>query len=333
MSRKDRPKPFLDLTGEGSLYQQTLKRLLTLDPSEIVIVASNEHREIIQSQSEFLERPFTILGEPRGRNTAAAVIYAATFLAERNPGSTMVVLPADHYIPDTSSFRDDILLAAGEAENGNLITLGVSPDRPETGYGYIQAPGEGKVRRVLRFVEKPDLSKAEEYLSSGDYFWNSGIFLWREDVIRRSFEDYLPAHARVFRRLLDPKEKIHPWQQSETVDSIYDEIDSISIDKGILEKSTAISMIPSGFTWKDLGSWDSLDDLLPDDGAGNRASSDKDVLFTRSSNCSVFTESMRVAVAGLDNVIIVQSGESILVMERGASQDVREIAMLMDDQT
>lgn len=331
MSRKDRPKPFLDLTGDGSLYQQTLKRLLTLDPSEIVIVASNEHREIIHSQSEFLDIPFTILGEPCGRNTAAAVIYAATYLSEKRPDSIMIVLPADHYIPDKVSFRDDILLAAGEAEKGTLVTLGVPPDRPETGYGYIQAPGHGKVRKVLRFVEKPDLPRAEEYLASGDYFWNSGIFLWREDIIRRAFEKYLPDHTQAFHSLLHHNEESTSWHESETVSTIYEKIESVSIDIGILEKSQNITMITSDFTWRDLGSWNSLDDLLQADKTGNRVSGEKDVIFMKSSNCSVFSESMRVAVIGLDNVIIVQSGDSILVTERGASQEVREIARLMDD--
>lgn len=329
LSREEKPKQFHDLSGEGTLLEQTIKRLLPLHPESCVIVTARSYEEASYAELGRIGIKGTVLSEPRPRNTAAAVLYAAAYLSRIYTDSIMVVLPADHHIRKPDEFADVLRLAVAEALKGNLATIGVKPLYPETGYGYIKAsPGTGDAFPVDSFVEKPDLATARRYLEEGSYYWNSGIYAWKTSVILDRFARYLPRHHDAFAPLfaLDTADIASSTGKAwEVKRAVFDAVDSISIDYGIMEKTDGRMVVPGDFGWGDLGSWNSIDDILPADAEGNRSPSGQRAIFVGARDCSVFAEDKRIAVVGLSNVVVVQSGGDILVMEKDASQRVREV--------
>lgn len=329
LSREEKPKQFHDLSGDGSLLEQTIQRLLPLRPESCVIVTARRYEGASYKELERIGMKGTVLSEPRPRNTAAAVLYAAIYLSKICGECIMIVLPADHYIRNPVEFAAVLRKAVAEAEKGNLVTIGVRPLYPETGYGYIKAaPGSGSVFAVDSFVEKPDLETAKRYLAEGTYYWNSGIYAWKTSVIIDKFRQLMPRHYEAFAPLdalgadeVDSSEG-DAWAAKER---IFESIESISIDYGIMEKARERVVVPGDFGWGDLGSWNSIDDILRPDAEGNRSPSGGRAIFVGARDCSVFAETKRVAVVGLSNVVVVQSGNDILVMEKNASQRVREV--------
>ncbi len=329
MSRDDRPKQFLNLSGRGTLLEETIDRLAALKPQSLVIATAKKYEGLSREEIARSGIAGTVLSEPRPRNTAAAVLYAALYLRGLHGDGVMIVLPADHYITRPDVFIDVLRTAIDRARDGSLVTIGIAPSYPETGYGYIKAlETSGAVRKVERFVEKPDLEKARNYVASGDYYWNSGIFIWKISSIVAAFEKHLPGFVSAFA----PLAQLPPEQYSsdaskvwELKTRIFDEIESVSIDTGIMEKADDVAVIPADFGWADLGSWKSIDDILASDDRGNRAPLSDRSVFVDCRDCSVFSEDARISVVGLSDVVVVQAGNEILVMDKKASQDVRKV--------
>lgn len=257
VSTEARPKQFLDLTGSGrSLLQQTFDRLRRIMPAENILVLTNKrYTEQVREQLPGLP-PSNILAEPVMRNTAPAILLAANYLAARDSEAVMVVSPADHYIHPPEKFVEDINEAIrGALQNRALMTLGIRPTEPHTGYGYIQYDEKdtGRLKKVVRFTEKPDRPTAEKFLHDGHYLWNSGIFVWQVPVIREAFARFLP---RTFEALNRIDYKAGELQQQ--IDRYFPDAENISVDYGILEKAPGVMVLPVNFQWNDLGSWDAL---------------------------------------------------------------------------
>jgi len=330
MSRDEKPKQFHNLSGTGTLLEETIKRLKPVKPEEIVIVSAGKYEQLSRNEIDKTGMSGTILSEPMAKNTAAAVLYAALFLDKKYSDSTMIVLPADHYIKDSKKFVSALKKGIKLAGKGSLVTIGVKPSYPETGYGYIKAieGTEGIELPVDKFVEKPDLKTAKNYVDSGNYFWNSGIFVWKTSLIIEKFRRYMPEHFEAFKPLHKlPHDKI----ASDTDDilklksEIYHSLKSVSIDTGILENAGRRMVIPAEFDWADLGSWKAIDDILKPDHEGNRTPEPDSTIFVHSKDCSVFSEGARIAVVGVSNLVVVQAGNDILVMDKESSQDVRKV--------
>jgi mannose-1-phosphate guanylyltransferase len=333
LSRDEKPKQFHNLSGDGTLLEETIRRLLQLDPEQIVIVTSKKHLGLSHEELGKFTVPGTVLAEPRPRNTAAALLYAALYLKKLSDDSIMISLPADHHILNTAEFTRILREAIKQAGDNRLVTIGIKPTYPETGYGYIKAvKGTGPVLPIDTFVEKPDIDRARQYFESGNYFWNSGIFIWKTSVVIEQFRKLLPAHFEAFGPLasLEPKEMAsNDGPAWEIKKKIFDTVESVSIDYGIMERAENRVVIPGDFGWTDLGSWKSIDDILPADGNGNRSPEKDRALFLNSKDCSVFTENRRISVVGLADVIVVEADGEILVINKDSAQDVKKIVEMV----
>jgi mannose-1-phosphate guanylyltransferase len=333
LSRDEKPKQFHNLSGHGTLLEETIRRMLTLDPALVIIVTSKQHER--QSNKEIAKFKLTgiVLSEPRPRNTAAALLYAAAYLDSLYDESIMISLPADHHIKNSEEFTRILREGIHQAQSNRLVTIGIKPTYPETGYGYIKAKaGNGPVLPVDTFVEKPDIERARQYYESGNYYWNSGIFVWKTSVILEQYRKLLPAYMKAFEPLaaLSPtKIASNAGELWDIKKKIYDSVESISIDYGIMERAENRVVIPGDFGWTDLGSWKSIDDILPMDDNNNRSPERERAIFLNSDNCSVFTENSRVSVVGLSNIVVVEAGNEILVIHKDSSQDVKKIAEMV----
>lgn len=326
VSTPESPKQFHSFGTTASLYNGTVARLLPLKPDAIVTVTSEKYRAITTEESQTFSLPMTVIGEPEARNTAAAILYAAKFLQKEYDDAVMIVLPADHYIGDEETFRHMLTTGIEEARKGSLVTLGITPDHPETGYGYIRTEeNSGTVRPVDRFVEKPDRATAEEYLRDGRYFWNSGIFIWSVSTIIEEFSSYMPAHLAAFEEVSTLSSEEMIYGSNSAIQKIFASLEPVSIDYGILEKTDRAVVIPGDFQWADLGNWPAIDDLIATDSEGNRASTGSDALFVESENCTVHGEKSTIALAGMKDVIVVEKEGKILIMHKNASQSIREV--------
>ena len=329
MSREDKPKQFHNMSGRGTLLEETLKRLKPLSPDEIVIVSSKKYEKLSLSEIKKTGLTGTILSEPAQKNTAAAVLYAAMFLKKRYGDPIMILLPADHFIKDTKKFVSVIRKAVSLAGKGYLSTIGIKPEYPETGYGYIKG-GEpvGGALKVDKVTEKPPLKIARQYIKEGNFYWNSGIFVWKTSVIIEWFKKLLPD---IYKQFLNLEALTHEEIASnddriwDIKSKIYSSIKSISIDNGILENSDNRVVIPADFGWADLGSWKAVDDILKADNSGNRSQSPKNSIFVKSGGCTTLSEGMTIALVGVSNITVVQSGNNILIIDKDSSQDVREV--------
>ncbi len=333
LSREEKPKQFHNLSGEGTLLSETIKRLMSLNPDECIIVTSKKYERITQQEINAIGLQSIILEEPFPRNTAAAVLYAVTYLDHGNEDPVMIMLPADHYIKDKQKFEESLRLAIDKAKKGKLVSIGITPTYPETGYGYIKAAkGEGSILPVERFVEKPDIEKARKYLKDGGYYWNSGIFVWKVSAIKKNFIEHMPDLYRAF----DPLRKISKQEVADNSSriwqiksEIFKELDSVSIDYGIMEKAKDRMVIPADFGWADLGTWNAIDDILVPDENKNRTPEPDRVIFINTRNCTVFPEEKNISVVGLENVVVVESGGDILVMEKNSAQEVRNVVEMV----
>ncbi len=325
LSRRTRPKPFLPLLGEQSLFQLTLARLAPLMPAEdIHVVADQRQLPLVTQQApQLIGRK--LIGEPFGRNTAAAVALAA-LVVERPDNDVMVVLPADHWITDEPGFRSALTAAARAAEDGSLVTLGIAATGPETGYGYIigttDGAGASGARSVERFVEKPDRERAQELLASpAGAWWNAGIFVWRRDALLASLERHAPSIVGAIRRGLD---------HGQSLASIYESLPDVAIDRALLEPASLngeVKVVPADVGWSDLGSWNALHEELakrqsaPAGVVSIGAAQDlgsRDILVHSSGGRLVVT-------VGLADTIVVDTPDVVLVCAADRAQDVRAI--------
>jgi len=315
-SRNRQPKQFLDVLGMGmTLLQATYQRFLPLcKPENIFVVTHEEHVHLVREQLPQLPEA-QILAEPMRKNTAACIAYASYRIARLNAKAVVVVSPADHLILNEKEFEKNILRAAEAAKDQDkLITLGITPTRPETGYGYIQYHADKSyLKKVKTFTEKPQLALAKKFLESGDFVWNSGIFVWGVQAIIQALKQHLPEMAEVFEECANslgtPAEKA-------TIEQAYAQCKSISIDYGVMEKATNVYVLPASFSWSDLGSWGSIHDVSAKDKDNNLISGR--VLHYDSRNCILKASSpdKLLVVHGLNGYLVGEFDNVIIVCEK-----------------
>ncbi len=327
-SRKKTPKQLLSIAGEESMLRMTVDRLKQLTETDHILIITNSEQEqgIRQEIPELPEN--NILIEPEGKNTGPAIGLAAIIIQNRDPDAVMGVFPADHFIDDVKVFsnymRQGIKIA--RAMQG-LVTFGVIPTRPATGYGYIQyhertSPDE-PIFEVKAFAEKPDYSTAQLFLDSGDFLWNSGMFVWHVDAILNSFKEFLPE---IWDSLENIKRAIGQpvWDSVLTVE--WATLRSISIDYGVMEKAKNVFVVKVDFVWNDVGSWDAVHEMQEKDESGNVSKGD--VLYHDSKNNLVFSEGKTVALVGVENLVVIDTEDALLIIPRGETERVKE---LVDD--
>lgn len=340
LSRSGFPKQFLCLVGNDSLFQQSIKRLLGGSesndaPSSPYIVCNEEHRFLAQEQlRELGVDNATFLLEPVGRNTAPALTLAALAAGEAGTDPILVVTPADQAITDDEAFRVAMYRAVESAVEGNIVILGITPDRPETGYGYIKVASDKEaVATVERFVEKPDRDTAQAYLDEGGYYWNAGLFVLKASVWLAALESFRPDILQASVKSWAGKRIdgffIRPDKEAFTA------IPSESIDYAVMEKcpgsALPIKMLPLDAGWSDLGAWDAVWSVSPKDDKGNALHGD--VLITESSNSLVHASSRLVALAGVENLVVIETADAVLVADRSRCQDVKQIVGLLNQQS
>jgi len=339
LSRTQFPKQFLSLLGEQTLLQQTVLRLGTMvSPQCVWIVTGKDQQFMVQTQLAALPgmRAGTahVLTEPVGRNTAAAIGLAAIHIQRSDPAAVMIVLPADHWIERHSAFVSLLQEAAALAERDCLVTLGIIPDRPETGYGYIkrgstltQQPGQTTAYQVERFVEKPSLPVAQEYVASGMYYWNAGIFLWRATTILQAIATYMPAlHAG----LIEIAQSLEQENADTTLATIYQRLESVSIDYGVLEKSSRLVVVPADIGWSDLGEWTAIHRLSPQDERGNTLTGN--IVNLENDNSFIYSSRRPVAAIGLKNLVVVDTEDALLVCAQERVQEVKTVVQRLQAQ-
>jgi len=322
-SRTDFPKQFHDVLGTGrTLLQQTVDRFDGVCPIEnIYIVTSQEYKDLIKQQIPELTDD-QILLEPHRRNTAPCIAYACYKIAARNPNANVVVAPADHIILKEDVFRDTIKVALGATRNEDiLVTLGIQPTRPDTGYGYIQyIPDKLTVKKVKSFTEKPHLELALQFLDSGDFVWNAGIFVWNVNAFKKAMTEYQPDIAEIFQ-----SGQLHYYLDSEEsfIDRVYQHCGSISIDNGIMEKAENVHVVLASFGWSDLGTWKSMYEVSEKDTELNVT--DGNMILHNTTNSIIKTPGDKlVVINGLDGFIVAEFDGVLLICKKDDEQKVKE---------
>ncbi len=325
LSRAALPKQLISITGDRSMLQRTVERILPLNPKRILIITNHLQADETERQMQLYDAvPIDVIAEPVGRNTAPAIGLAAALIAVHDPSGIMAVLPADHFIKNEKKLRETLVFAGEAAGKGYLVTLGILPSRPETGYGYIEAgmdsDGQGPFP-VKRFVEKPPLAEALRYLEEGNFFWNSGMFIWRADAILEEMESFMPSlHEKLVQQL-----PVGQAALKEHIAALYQDIDSVSIDYGVMEKSAKVQMVPVEMGWSDVGSWSALPEVVEPDGNGTVCINAAGHIAVDSSDCLIYTDRKMVATVGVHNIVIVSTPDAILVCDRDRCQDVKKV--------
>jgi mannose-1-phosphate guanylyltransferase/mannose-6-phosphate isomerase len=321
LSRQHLPKQFLTLDGDASLLQTTINRLSPLIEARNVLIITQESHA--KGEAYHALMPYQSLFEPVGRNTAPAIALAAARLMSNGNDPIMVVLPADHVIKDETQFQEHLNCAIAAAEQNKLVTFGIEPTRPDTGFGYIKAhPGDMPgVYQVERFTEKPDRLMAEQFLKDGNYYWNSGMFVWRASVIMAEIKQYLPEVFEVMQNIIAQSHAVGDFQQA--VEKHFVAMPSISIDYGVLEKSSLVSLIPCDVGWSDVGSWHAVHEISNKDADGNVLQGNVIALGCR--NSLIRSEKRLVAAIGMEDVCVVETADAILISRSDQTQRVREV--------
>ena len=326
LSRKAYPKQFLKLFGNESLLQQTCQRLGDPLFGPITILCNIDHRFLVAEQAQEMGTNLDgIVLEPVGRNTAPAAAVAALMAARQNGDQLCLLLPSDHVIPDHLAFTKSIASGLDRARAGAIVTFGVAPDCPHTGYGYIEtAVSVGAVRSVLRFVEKPRQDEAESFLASGRFFWNAGIFLFSAKTMLEAFEAFAPAILVSAQQAL---QKAHTDLDFLRLDSVaYAQADNISIDYAIMEKAQPIECVPLNTAWSDVGSWAAIWGLSEKDAQGNAQQGEGNIILHDTRDSFAYSDGQLVSLVGLDNVLVVATKDAILVADRAHAEGVKAIA-------
>ncbi|MAT38513.1 MAG: mannose-1-phosphate guanylyltransferase [Ectothiorhodospiraceae bacterium] len=328
-SRERSPKQLLRILGEGTMIQNTVARLNPIVPEQNILIITNAlQADEVQRQLPQIP-PENIIIEPAGRNTAPAVALGAEILTKRHGDAKMIVLPSDHIIHDVKEFHNVLDRAVRLAdEQDGLVTIGIKPTHPETGYGYIQFDNDESEERDLHgghpvktFAEKPNLATAEKFLASGDFVWNSGMFIWKASTVRRSIAEFLPDISDEIQRLHGSVDTDRFYHDLEVA---YREMRGISIDYGIMEKAENRYVIPADFGWNDLGSWDEVYRLKEKDGTG--IAEEGTVISIDVNNAHLVAGEGRVLAAiGVEDVSIIDTNDSVLVFKHGHSQTVKEV--------
>lgn len=328
LSRKTTPKQLLNLSGNGAMINETIDRISNFIEKENIFIVTNT--EQLEKMKECVEEGILeahILAEPSARNTAACIGYAAMEIMRKYGDGVMCIFPSDHYIKEEDEFSNVLgkaILTASECEK--LVTIGITPTFPSTGYGYINfdRTEDGDVKTVQKFVEKPNYENAVKYLKSGEYLWNSGMFVWKASTIIKNFERFIP---KIFNCLKEIGEAMNTPLEEEAIKRIYPVIPSISIDYGIMERSDDVVVLEGDFGWNDVGSWDMLGALYDTDENGNIIKGEQINLET--SNCISYSDKRLIATIGIENTIIVETDDVVLVCDKEKAQDVKKIVDLL----
>lgn len=338
LSRHLYPKQLLRILGDETMIQQTMRRVLgSVTPDRVLISTNPQQAESIRVQlsdwKDALQQNFVI--EPEGRNTAPAIGLVALEVVRRDPNGIMVVLPADHVVKREPRFHAAVALGAKLAAAGHLVTFGITPIRPETGYGYIQPNQKRTLARqgkltghpVARFVEKPNAAKAAQYLKAGHFYWNSGMFVWRAATILEEIQRHQPALGAGLAKI---KGLLEAGASRQEIDERYRTLPSVSIDNGVMERSSRAAMIPVDFQWSDVGNWSSIDEVAAHDKKGNVVSGK--VVDLDSQNSILFADRRVVATIGLTDMVVVDTPDATLVCPKDRSQDVKKIVEILKKQ-
>lgn len=339
LSRKDLPKQFLNLTGSDLMINETIERIHKITGKEnIFVVTGRNQAELAGKVTGERLLPNHILAEPAARNTAACIGYAAMEILRKYGDGVMCVLPSDHYIRDEEAYAETLSRAVRVAEQTDaLVTIGIKPAFPATGYGYIRYEqsedgtirGEGQpgddcdiiaYHNVREFVEKPDLATAKGYVKDGHYSWNSGVFVWKASVILDQFEKLLPD---IYQYLCEIGEAMGTGAEQSTIDRVYPVIPKISIDYGIMERADRVVMLDGDFGWSDVGSWDALPALYPTDENGNVLYGEQIHIDTH--NCISYAKTKLIAALGVEDLIIVEADDAVLVCRKDMAQQVGKV--------
>lgn len=324
-SRKSLPKQFLSLTGDGkTMIQLTVERILPIVDIEDIFIATNEnYKGLVQEQLPELPLE-NILCEPIGRNTAPCIGLGAMHIAAKYEDAIMMVLPSDHLIKMEDIFIDTLSNACRIAkEDANLVTIGVPPNYPETGYGYIKmdtAQKKGEGFKVACFVEKPNLALAKQYVASGRYAWNSGMFIWKISTILDNFKKYLP---QMFDQLCEIKNAIGTPTEKDVLLSVFPQLESISIDYGIMEKADNIYVIPGSFGWDDVGSWLAIERIRGCDDDNNTIAGN--VVTVDTKGCIIEAKDKLIATVGIKDIVIVDTDDALLIAGKTSTNNIKSI--------
>lgn len=324
-SRKNLPKQFLSLTDDGkTMIQLTVERILPLVKLEDIFIATNKaYRELVLEQIPGLPEE-NILCEPIGRNTAPCIGLGAIHIAQKYDDAIMFVLPSDHLIKFTNMFLKTLETGADVAENNtNLVTIGITPDYPETGYGYIKFDPrrtEGQAYAVERFVEKPSLEVAKEYLSTEEYLWNSGMFIWKVSSILKNMQKFMPD---TYESLIKIKEAIGTPQQDSILEKEFYNMQSQSIDYGIMEKADNIYILPGTFGWDDVGSWLAVERIKKTNEFGNAVAGN--IITVNTHNCIIQGDKKLIAIVGMEDTIVVDTKDATLICAKDSAGDIKKV--------
>ena len=330
MSKKAEPKQFLDILGTGeTLLQQTFNRFKRICPEENIYIVTNEiYRDIVKNQLPGINND-QVLGEPALRNTAPCIAYANYKILDKNPNAKIVVAPSDHIILKEDIFVEVINSAlAAVTENDWLLTLGITPSRPDTGYGYIQFnealtyKNDKRIRKVKTFTEKPNLEIAKSFLESGDFLWNSGIFIWSLKSILSAFDKYLPEVNDIFKEGIS---KYNTSNEIPFIEKAYSVCKNISIDYGIMEKADNVQVLASAFGWSDLGTWGSLYTLMNKDDNENAVIGKNVMLYNSKNNVINMPKNKLAVIQGLKDYIVVENEDILLICKKEDEQNIRQI--------
>jgi mannose-1-phosphate guanylyltransferase len=321
LSTNNLPKPFIPLLGSTSLIQDTVSRILPIVPLERILISIGAaHLDVAKQQLPQLTQE-NFLVEPVGRDTSACIGYCALHIERRDPEGIMLALPADHFVGDSEGYQKTILAGLKSLEGASGVVFGIPPTRPETGYGYILAEKPAVCADawpVIRFIEKPDAPTAERFLASGNYFWNSGMFLWQNRTLLEMYQRHMPA---VYQGLCAMRPLLARGEA--TIREIFSSLPRISIDFGIMEKASGLRLVPAQFVWDDIGNWASLERAIQPDSRGNIAQGSH--LTLDSNGCVIYAQSETVAAYGVSDLIIVQAYGKVLVCSKDKAADLKKL--------
>ena len=327
LSRASKPKQFLSIIDRKPLIELTLSRLETWIPKPQRWILGNKTQENhLENLTHYVDNHH-ILKEPSGQNTAACIGWAAMEVLKEDPDAIMIILPADHWIGNEKELETTLSKACEEASNNKtLVTIGVPPTSPHTGYGYIKTKENNNgIFKVESFTEKPDLETAETYLKEGNYCWNAGIFVWRADVILDLLKENMPTHYELLEKM-----SAHPSDHPIAIDA-YSKIDPISIDYGIMEKcSDQTRLIPATFEWSDIGNWQAIEPFLEKD-SNNNAKNTKTVTVNSQNNI-VYSSKKIVALADINDMIIVDTDDALLILPKSSDQEIKKLYNELDSE-
>ncbi|MFO0598418.1 MAG: mannose-1-phosphate guanylyltransferase [Myxococcaceae bacterium] len=323
LSRSNRPKQFLALTGGQSMIAETMKRMSAAStPARTSVVCGQKHAALVKKALPKLPKANVVV-EPEARNTAPAIALACAHVAHSNPQGVVVVVPSDQHVADVPAFQRAVEEAVRVARTGSIVTLGITPTRPDTGYGYIKVGDalDGEAKKVAAFAEKPNLETAQGYLAAGNYLWNAGIFVFRVDVMLAAFSQLMPE---LYAALGPIRSAWGTKKAQAALKKHFKQMPATSIDYGVAEKASNIAVVPASCGWSDVGSFNALPDVRAKDTQGNVTEGLAFVIDT-SGSVVLAQKSRPVAVVGMKDVVVVDAGDAILVLPKDKSQDVRKV--------